>query len=68
MNDNRFNDMRLRVVNSAPCPIQLVDHRPDCFPYGTLYISKSGFATFGDLSVPVNLRQAVELMMEANGE
>lgn len=65
-----FNDMRLRVVNAAPCDVEYQLAKPPCFPYGVLLFTtdtrdESLCATFGDLSITVTAKEAFELLMIA---
>ena len=68
-----FDDMRLRVINNAPCPVEFLDSLPGCFPYGLLIFSldDAGIhlqATFGDLTVsPVRCHMMIKLIRLATG-
>ena len=65
-----LNDIRLRIINSAPCRIKFLEKKPVCFPYGVLFITgnDNGLSvTFGDLTVPVTILEAFMLMGKAKG-
>ena len=77
-----YADMRMRVVNAAPCEVRaapfvvrIVEGRPTLggsWPGSVLLLGltedgEQAFATFGDLTVPVTLLQALELVLLAGG-
>lgn len=64
-----YDDMRLRVLNARPCPIKVSfgEVRDCCWEYGTLFLSirhdgETCLATFGDLTIPVTLFEALTLV------
>jgi len=67
---DKFNDMRRRVINSRPCPVQFWDNRPGCWPYGILFLckGKDREATFGDLTIPITREQEDTLIALALGQ
>jgi len=67
--DKDYNDMRLRVINNAPCEYEFVERKLGCWPYGKLFIVRpaDGFGDtvtvfFGDLTVELPARQVLELV------
>jgi len=61
-----FHDMRLRVMNSRPCPIVFwASGKPESWTYGTLYASRENDmpnVTFGDLTISVSPREFMILV------
>ena len=57
-----FSDMRRRVWNASPCPVEYWRRKPGSWPYGTLFMfpNDSGgcSVTFGDATIAVT---AIEL-------
>lgn len=72
--DAIYVDMRMRVINAAPCEVRVFrGSRPESWPYGTLYFSfnlerNRAFATFGDLTIEVTAVEMVELQLLAEGK
>jgi len=60
----KFQDMRLRIINHGYCPIEFKLEEAGCWPYGTLfYYFRYGhlIAAFGDLAIPVTIEEALIL-------
>lgn len=65
MVEDRLHDMKMRIFNASPCDVKRTSPG-GCWPYGTLYIYEDEmgqvYATFGDLTVPVTIKQGYSLM------
>lgn len=63
--DPHFQDMRLRIINAAPCPIEFVPGQLGSWPYGTLFIAEGGIVIFGDLTIRATQAQIQQFIMLA---
>ena len=66
-----IGDMQRRVINHAPCDVRFEMVKPPCWFYGELIFSYNGGdgvqATFGDLTIVVDVKQMLELSSLATG-
>ena len=65
MTESNISDMKRRVRNHSPCNVRFEMVKPSCWSYGELMFSYNEGdgvqATFGDLTVVVNVEQMLEL-------